>query len=200
MDLLTEGMKITLLFQKNTNVVEMVCSIDKVYSDRLEISLPQYFMRYIEFLQVGQELTAKIFTKLGTIDFNTIVITSPLEDFFSIELDYNALKLTPGEEIPVVHAVEKLEVKKDEKTFTLETIELSTDYFKFVSEEPFNLEDILDCSLILPEDYGIINFRATVSEINPTYTNEYTARFSTMSEEERQALLYFMYMYSTSTN
>ena len=75
MDLLTEEQKITLIFQKGATMVEMVCAIEKVFDDRLEITLPQYFMRYIELLQVGNRLTAKAFSKLGTIDFNTVIIS-----------------------------------------------------------------------------------------------------------------------------
>ena len=76
MDLLSKEQKITLFFQKNDNMVEITCIIDKIFDDRLDLVLPQYFMRYIEFLQVGSKLTAKAFTKLGTIDFNTIVISA----------------------------------------------------------------------------------------------------------------------------
>ena len=92
MDLFTEGQKITLIFLKEPNLVEITCSIEKIKDDRLELLLPQYFMRYIEFLQVGKKITAKAFSKLGTVDFNSIVISSPLEDNFCIELDYNSLK------------------------------------------------------------------------------------------------------------
>ena len=73
MDILTEGQKIALIFPKDSNFVEMTCVIDKVSDDRLYLQLPQYFMRYVEYLHEGSEITAKVFSKLGTIDFNTIV-------------------------------------------------------------------------------------------------------------------------------
>ena len=133
MDLISAGQKIALIFQKETNIVEMTCIIEKVYDDRLALQLPQYFMRYVEFFNEGAELTAKIFTKLGTIDFNTIVISSPLDnEVFFIELDYNALKLTPGDEIPFARATEKLEVFKNDGIIKLRTFELSTEYIKFI--------------------------------------------------------------------
>ena len=106
MDLFNEEQKIALSFIKDNMMVEMVCSIDKIYEDRLSLNLPQYFMRYINYLQVGNRVTAKVFSKLGTIDFNTVIITSPLEDVFFIELDYNSLKLTPSNEIPVINATD----------------------------------------------------------------------------------------------
>ena len=93
MDLLKAGQKLSILFQKEDSLVEIACVISALLEDRIVIDLPQYFMRYIEYLDVGCSLTIKAFSKIGTVDFNTIVITSPLEDEFSVELDYNFSKL-----------------------------------------------------------------------------------------------------------
>lgn len=200
MDLLQEGQKVALIFQKDMSMVEMICTIDKVYDDRIDIQPPQYFMRYIDRLQVGEPVTAKAFSKLGTIDFNTVIISSPLEDTFSVEIDYNAMKLTPGEELPVVSAMEKLEIYTKDEIYKVKTFELSTEYIKFYSDRKFQVDDQLDCAIILPKDYGIIKFKAIISEIDPIYDNEYTASFSTMTEVSKQTLLYYMYMYSSDSN
>lgn len=200
MDLFKEGQRIALFFLKDTSMVEIMCSIEKIYDDRLDIVLPQYFMRYIKYLQVGSALTAKVFTKLGNIDFNTVVISSPLEDEFTIELDYNSLKLTSGEELPVINAIEHLDVEFKGEVYKLKTFEIADRYVKFYSDNAFQLENVLKCSLILPEDYGIIEFTATISEIDQVYENEYTANYSTISESAKQSLLYYMYMYSKNSD
>ena len=200
MELFTEGQKIALIFSKDSNLVEMTCDIEKIFDDRLDLILPQYFMRYIEFLQVGQTLTAKAFSKLGTIDFNTIIISSPLEDCFSIELDYNSLNLTPGEELPMINAIEKIEIQKKDINLKTKTFELSTEYMKFYSDEVFELDEVFDCVLYLPKDYGIIKFKAFITERDSIYDNEYTASYQTMTEVDRQTLLYYMYMYSKDTD
>ena len=197
MDLIRQGQKITLYFPKEDNMVEMTCSIEGVYDDRLVVSLPQYFMRYIDSLAEGSVLTAKIFTRLGTIDFNTIVISSPLEEFFEIELDYNALKLTENSEISVVSAVETLEIKGGFGATKVKTFELSTEFVKFTSDKTFKVGESYGFTLFLPKDYGIINFSGTITEIDPIYENEYTARFMTITETDRQLLLYYMYVYSS---
>ena len=80
------------------------------------------------------------------------------------------------------------------------TFEITTEYMKFYSDVKFKVEEEIECSLILPKDYGIISFKATIFEIDPIYDNEYTAVFMTMSEHDRQALLYYMYMYSNDIN
>ena len=196
MDLFTEGQKLTLFFVKENSMVEMICSVDKVFDDRLELILPQYFMRYINHLQVGNKLTAKAFSKLGTVDFNTIIISSPLEEAFVIELDYNSVRLTTGDQIPVIRAVEHLEIINAGSILRLKTFEISTDYIKFTSDKKLQIGNSIDCVLNLPQDYGIINFKATISDIDPIYENEYTAVYVTMTEATRQTLLYYMYMYT----
>lgn len=195
MDLLTKGQKVTLYFQKNNNMVELTCNIESIKDDRIELVLPQYFMRYIDFLQVGKKVTAKAFSKLGTIDFNTIIITSPLEDIFTIELDYNSLRLTEGKQLSKINAIEIIEIYKEEVK-RYKTFEITTDYIKFYSNDRYEINEEINCAIVLPKDYGIINFKAVVSEIDAIYENEHTATIITISDEAKQNLLYYMYVYS----
>lgn len=196
MDLIKPGQKIALYFKKDNSMVEMICSIEAVYSDRLVLNPPQYFMRYVDCLQIGNNLVAKVFSKLGTIDFGTIVISSPLEEAFEIELDCNSLKLTGNSDIPVVSAVESVDIKAGNSVHRVKTFELSTEFFKFYSDKRFSIDDTLDFTLYLPKDYGIIKFKGVITEIDPIYDNEYTASYLTISENDRQNLLYYMYVYS----
>lgn len=196
MNLFNEEQKIALNFVKENMLVEMICEIDKIHDDRMSLNLPQYFMRYIDYLQPGSAITAKVFSKLGTIDFNTVIITSPLEENFSIELDYNSIKLTPGEDLPVISAIENIDIIKNFEKINLKTFEISTEYIKFYSDNNFNLEENIDCILKLPKSYGEIDFKATITEIDEVYSNEYTANYTTMTENNRQTLLYYMYMYT----
>lgn len=200
MDLLKSGQKLSLSFQKEGNLVEITCVIAQVLEDRLVIELPPYFMRYIEYLEVGKRLTVKVFSKLGTVDFNTVVISSPLEENFSVELDYNAMKLTPGKDIPFINAIELMNLKSKDETLTVKTFEISTEYIKFYSDKVLTVGDVFDCELLLPKDYGTIIFKITLTENDPVYDNEYTAVYSMMSEENRQALLYYMYLYSNNSD
>lgn len=200
MDLLKPGQRISLFFPKEENLVEMSCSITNVKDDRIVIELPPYFMRYIEFLDVGARLTAKAFSKVGTVDFNTVVISSPLEEEFSVELDYNAMRFTASEDMPSIKAIEILNIKSGESSTVAKTIEITAESLKFYSETEFVQDAICSCELILPEDYGIINFTAIVTDVDPVYENEYTITYSMMTEDNRQTLLYYMYVYNTDGN
>ncbi len=200
MDLIKSGQKLNIYIQKQDKLVSITCVITDIKRDRLVLDLPPYFMRYIEYLGVGCKLTVKVFSKLGTIDFNTVVISSPLEDFFTIELDYNAMKLTPGHEIPVINDIERLRIYFNDEEFYGNTFEISTEYLKFACTTYFETDDDLKCELILPENYGIITFSGTIKYVDPVYPNEYKVVYSTMAEEDRQKLLYYMYLYSNSTD
>ena len=196
MELIQPDQKISINIQKDNKLIEILGTILKVYDDRIDVELPQYFMRYIECLDVGKPLTVKVFSKLGTIDFNTVVITSPLEDIFSVELDYNAIKFTPENEIPVVESIVKLKLKRKDDIITVNTLELSTEYITCSCDVQLNLEEKLDCELLLPEDYGTISFKANVIKQDIVYDNEYTLSCYGMNEYDRQTLLYYMYMYT----
>ena len=126
MDLIKVGQKLNINFPKDDKIVEITATISGIYDDRIVIDLPPYFMRYIEYLEVGEPLTIKVFSKIGTVDFNTIIISSPLEDEFSVELDYNAMKLTPTEDIPMVEDVEAMNITFEERTFSVNKFEIAT--------------------------------------------------------------------------
>lgn len=201
MDLFKIGQKLSLFIEDGNKLIEIRSTISGLLEDRMVVELPQYFMRYINFLQVGCKLTVKVFSKMGTIDFNSVVIASPLEDNFCIEMDYNAMKLTPSEEMPVVDAMETMLIRVGEENETsVKTFELATEHVKFYSDNKLNIDDSFNCELILPKDYGTIKFKATITEVDPVYDNEYTAVYSNMTEDDRQALLYYMYLYANSTD
>lgn len=200
MDLIKVGQKLNINFPKDDKIVEITATISGIYDDRIVIDLPPYFMRYIEYLEVGEPLTIKVFSKIGTVDFNTIIISSPLEDEFSVELDYNAMKLTPTEDIPMVEAVEAMNITFEERTFRVNTFEIATRYIKFYSDYSFEVGNELECDLNLPDKCGIIKFKGQISYVDPVYDNEFTVSYTTMTEEDRQTLLYYMYLYSNDVD
>ena len=196
MDLLQQGQKLSINIQTEDKLIEIIGTITEIFDDRINLELPPYFMRYIEYLDVGKPLTIKVFSKIGTIDFNTIVISSPLEDdeSFAIEFDANALKLTVGTEIPIIDTMETIRIYTKEWSILAKTLQISTEYIKLYSNKIFN------CELMLPKEYGIIKFGATITEIDPVYEKEYTATFFNMSETDRQTLLYYMYVYANNSD
>lgn len=199
MYLFKENQRVALYIEKNDMQVEIVCTIDRVCTDRLFLNLPKYFMRYIDILKVGTKIMVKVFAKSGTIDFNSIIITSPLEESFAIELDYNAIKFVDDNDIMIIEDILPLIIKTKDETINTKTIEISNKDLKFISEEgKFKINQDLNFSLQLPKDYGIINFRGIITQIDEIYENEYTTTYSIISDKDRQNLLYYIYMYNNN--
>ena len=199
MDLLQQGQKISLNIEKQDTLVEIIGTIADVLDDRLIVELPPYFMRYIEYLDVGCILTAKVFSKMGTIDFNSIVISSPLEEgHLEMELDVNALKFTPSGDIPVIDSIENIKINRKGEIISTQTFEISTEYVKFYSDNELAIDESFECEIYLPEDYGTIKFKATVSDHDIIYDKEYTATIFSMNEQDRETLLYYMYIYENN--
>ena len=98
------------------------------------------------------------------------------------------------------NAVETLNITMGEKFFKVSTFEIATEYLKFYCDYEFKLDDTFDCELILPKKCGIISFKGTVTYIDPVYDNEYQISYSNMVDEDRQTLLYYMYLYSNSSD
>lgn len=200
MELIQPEQKLSINIEKDNKLIEILGKINEVYDDRITIELPQYFMRYVECLDVGKRLTIKVFSKLGTIDFNTVVITSPLEENFTVELDYNAMKLTPDEDLSPVDAIEVIKIKNSQGEVIAKTLDITPEVIRLSCDAKLNLEENVDCELILPEDYGTISFKATILKQDKVFDDEYTISCYAMSDNDRQELLYYMYMYANNLN
>ena len=85
--------------------------------------------------------------------------------------------------------------KKDVKNKDLiKGYEYSDDKYVTFDDEDFEkLKSNEDKSIDI---ISFVNF----SEIDPIYNNEYTALFETMTEKDRQTLLYYMYVYNKDIN
>lgn len=194
MELMNVGQNVALFLKKDLSFVEILCKIEQVFEDRLVLALPKYFMRYIELLQVGCKLTAKVISPFGTLDFNSVVISSPLEENFSIEFDKNAYNLSPNGEKQSLQVFDDIEIKYSGKTLHLKTLEISPTEIIFSSKEKFKVDDIIEASIYLPNNYGIIKFKGIISDFDKSYPDEYTAKYISMDEQNRKLLLYYIYM------
>ena len=142
-----------------------------------------------------------------TLDFDNLDIESKEElDIFDekpLELDsdydINAVEVHISTQLTSQKIIQLMDTYPSLKRITCpQSIynRISPDYIGFYSDKKYKIGDNIDCVLNLPKDYGIIDFKATVSEIDPIYDTEYTAVYTTMTEQARQTLLYYMYIYS----
>ena len=194
MNLVREGQKLNLIFNKGDKTVEITCVVASVEFDRLIVELPKSFMRYIEFLGTGCEVSVRVFSTAGILAFNSIIINGGLEDYFSIEYDSNAVRMEPYTESPSVEEILELIIKdKSGKVYQAKTIEIGTKGLKFVCENKLELETIYDFTLLTNEEFGNIEFTGLINSFDQVFPEEYVMSYTKISGADRQNILRFIY-------
>ena len=59
--------------------------VREVYSDRLVLNQPQDWEEYSSYLEEGEEVKTKIFTRVGVLLYTAFILNSPADDNFTIE-------------------------------------------------------------------------------------------------------------------
>jgi len=63
--------------------------VREVYSDRLVLNQPQDWEEYSSYLEEGEEVKTKIFTRVGVLLYTAFILNSPADDNFTIEYNEN---------------------------------------------------------------------------------------------------------------
>jgi len=63
--------------------------VREVYPDRLVLTRPQDWEENISFLEEGEEVKTKIFTRVGVLLYTAVILNSPADDNFTIEYNEN---------------------------------------------------------------------------------------------------------------
>ena len=93
MGLFQENNKAKVIFNIDDKIVEMDCYVEKIFFDRIKLSLPKAARRYLDYLKSGQEIIINIFSHAGIITQSTIILTSPSEKEFTVEYDPDEIKI-----------------------------------------------------------------------------------------------------------
>lgn len=195
MSLVREGQKLNLIFSKDNKTVEITCVISEVLYDRLIVELPKSFMRYINHLATGCEVSVRVFSTVGLLAFNSIIINGGLEDIFSIEYDEDFVRMEPYADSQPVEEILEMTIKdvKNAVTFSAKSIEIGAKGVKFLCESQLDLETVYDFVLMTDEEYGNIEFSGLINSVDPVFTNEYVMSYTKISGNDRQNILRFIY-------
>ena len=195
MSLVREGQKLNLIFSKDNKTVEITCVISEVLYDRLIVELPKSFMRYINYLATGCEVSVRVFSTVGLLAFNSIIINGGLEDIFSIEYDESIVRMEPYADSQPVEEILEMTIKdvKNALSYSAKSIEIGAKGVKFLCESPLNLETVYDFVLMTDEEYGNIEFSGLINSVDPVFTNEYIMSYTKISGNDRQNILRFIY-------
>lgn len=195
MSLVREGQKLNLIFSKDYKTVEITCVITEVLYDRLMLELPKSFMRYINYLATGCEVSVRVFSTVGLLAFNSVIINGGLEDIFSIEYDEELVRMEPYADSDPVEEILEMKIKdvKNAISYSAKSIEIGARGVKFICESQLDLETVYDFVLMTDEEYGNIEFSGLINSVDPVFTNEYVMSYTKISGNDRQNILRFIY-------
>ena len=129
--------------------IEVMCTISRAEIDRicLDFPLPQYELAH--YFYEGQEVEVELFTDKGIRKYDSIVISSPLEDEFVIEYYENASKIQRREYVRV-DAICDLTLFANNDIVRTQTINISGGGLRFFAKKEFVVGDIWNFKLYLP--------------------------------------------------
>ena len=195
MNLVREGQKLNLIFNKGEKTVEITCVVSEVFYDRIAVSLPKSFMRYIEHLTSGCEVSVRVFSTAGLIAFNSVIINGGLEEQFTIEYDEDFVSMEHYSESPSVEEILEMTIKDSSvpAVVSAKTIEIGTKGMRFVSSSKLNVGSVYDFVLDIGEEFGAIEFSGLINSNDEVFTEEYEMSYTKISGEDRQNILRFIY-------
>ncbi len=195
MSLVREGQKLNLIFNKEDKTVEITCVVSEVQFDRIFVDLPKSFMRYINYLATGCEVSVRVFSTAGLLAFNSIIINGGLEEVFSIEYDENFVRMEPYSDSPSVEEIINMTIKdpKSNQIYAAKTIEIGTKGVKFLCEDALEIDSVYDFVIMADEEYGNIEFSGLINGNDEVFPNEYEMSYTKISGSDRQDILRFIY-------
>ena len=114
--------------------VSLVCALKWVEKDRISLVFPDKDREFIRDLPEGKEIAVVIYTNSGIFIFDSIVINSPLEHDFVIELPEERKKIQRREYIRAPINL-KLVLTKDDARFETRTINIGGGGIRFIANE-----------------------------------------------------------------
>jgi c-di-GMP-binding flagellar brake protein YcgR len=179
---LEAGQKLIIRFKTSSVQTESItCTVKWFEKDRVALVLPDTHKRFARVLPMGKELEAIIYTDAGVYVFDSIVINSPLEHDFVIELPDEKKRIQRRDYVRV-HFNLKMLLSKRDKEIEASTVNIGGGGIRFVLKEELKTNDVWGFTLHLPDNtmikgkgqvlYSILQGQLMVSIIKFVDINE----------------------------
>jgi len=180
--------KAKIIFDSDGHKVELDCTVDEVLFDRIRLVFTKSFMRYLNALEPGNELLIKVFAPQGVIQFHSMVISSPLEKFFEIEYDEDAINLEMDYSAKIDN-LDNLIIKRPLLgDISTKIINMDATWLSFCTVTPLNLNSTFD--FIITIDNEEIMFKGKlVAEVEE---NCFKAQIVEISQHDKSVYFGFL--------
>src|SRR5574344_618315 len=190
MDLFQVNQKTQIIFEAIDKVIEMDCYIEKIYYDRIALALPKAFSRYSDYLKVSKEIKIMVFSHAGIVSFDSIIITSPMENEFTVEYDPDSVKIQNARKSPRYPVSCELTIFRPlVGNIDTRLIDISARGVRFYSDFPLDAGTEFDCRVTLSEKAGKILFKGKVLDNKGLPTGVYRMIIDKIAYKDKQILL-----------
>ncbi len=164
------------------------CTIKWVEEDRIGLVFPKDRQDIIRELPEGKEIEAIVYSNSGIFVFASIVINSPLEHDFVIELPAEKKKIQRREYVRTPVNLE-LCLRREDARFETRTINVGGGGIRFIAGEEFKTDDRWLFSLSLPEGRTIRGAGKVLYTLLQGRTTASVIIFTDIDETERNRII-----------
>ncbi len=159
--------------------------IKRVYKDRLAIKTTEEMFVYSDYLKEADEIFVTIFTPLGMISFESIIINSIFEPEFVIEYAEDGVVVQRRKFLRIPCRTKLVFELSDGTNQITNTVDLSAGAIRFYSIEHFEEEKKVYFRLFLPMQIDSISAQGVVrTETLTLPPNEHLLVFTKISERD----------------
>lgn len=146
------GQKIRLKFNTSSLRSESImCVVKGVENDRIALVFPDEYYHLLKKLPEGKELEAVVYTDSGIYSFDSIVINSPLEHDFVIEIPDEKKRIQRRDYIRAPFNL-KFVLTKFGMEIETKTINIGGGGVRFIVKDELKTNDIWNFNLYLPDE------------------------------------------------
>ncbi|MBQ3311647.1 PilZ domain-containing protein [bacterium] len=174
---------------ENDIEMELDCIIKNIFNDRLELEYPSDAPSTLkQYLCEGTPIDVKVFTPVGLVAFDSVVINSPEEESFVIEYAEDAAVIQ-RRNYSRYSLKTKLELESRKEVFVASTIDISGGGIKFFSSEDLEPEQAVKGKLYLRNFNTPAIFEGEILDNPSLQPDEYTLAFTNIDEKERDKII-----------
>ncbi len=188
---LQNGQRVKIKFETaSISDIEVNCAIKWYENDRISLEIQQSGEKYIKDLPEGKELEVVIYTNSGIFVFDSIIINSPLESDFVIELPDEKKKIQRRDYIRAPINL-KMVLNKNDTEYETNTINIGGGGIRFVTQEKLDINDLWKFSLHLSESLKITGLGKILYTILKGNNMASVITFTDISETDRNKIIKF---------
>lgn len=183
------GQKLTLRFKTYSfQTITISCTVKWSEKDRIALVYPEKYLNVAKNLHVGKDLEVVVYTNSGIYVFDSIVMHSPLEHDFVIEIPDEKKRMQRRDYVRAHFGFEFLLSKGNLKIKT-KTINIGGGGIRFKVNEELRTNDIWDFTLYLADNteihgQGVILYSLLQGKITTS-----AMKFIDISELDRSKLI-----------